>query len=250
MENGGKNNMVKRVLDVLEYVTRNGKATSILTISENLGIPASTVHRILQAMVEEGYVEQQSDKLYSSTYKLLSMVGEVPRNDPLVKKLYPFMCYYAATKQCQVGLSVFYQDELIVHIASVGSAGLYNDLFALPGSTLPAYCTAAGKVFLSQLNEEELLEWIRSHNIVPMTQHTIIDPQELIDNVSKMRELGYGIVISELYEEIACVSIPIVNREMIVVGALNFSTNPDRFHELYNDDFIESVKAKLKKIEF
>ena len=57
-----KTNTTKRVLDVLEYITRNGVSSSVLNVSEALDIPASTVHRILQTMKDEGYVRQTADK--------------------------------------------------------------------------------------------------------------------------------------------------------------------------------------------
>lgn len=67
-------------------------------------------------------------------------------------------------------------------------------------TVLPAYCTAAGKLFLSQLDDETLETWVRSHNLVPYTANTIIDPDELLKQIRQTRERGYGIVISELYE--------------------------------------------------
>ncbi len=74
-------------------------------------------------------------------------------------------------------------EESILHLATAGQFIVCNDKYGLPGTVLPAYCTAAGKLFLSQLDDETLETWVRSHNLVPYTANTIIDPDELLFKV-------------------------------------------------------------------
>ena len=242
--------LIERALSVLDYIAHSPGSVSILDISTALGIPTATVHRILQTLKETHYVCQLDNKQYGITYKLLESASNITLNDPLVNAVYPFMCYYAVRKGCQVGLSVFFGSSSILHLAVVGSAGRFNDRFGLPGTVLPAYCTAAGKVFLSLMSDEELDAWLEANSLIPRTSHTIICPDELRRQIGETRVRGYGIVISELYEDIACLSVPISNSQNTVIGTLNFSICPERFETLNTPEFVDDVRSKLKKINF
>ncbi len=129
-------------------------------------------------------------------------------------------------------------EESILHLATAGQFIVCNDKYGLPGTVLPAYCTAAGKLFLSQLDDETLETWEHSHNLVPYTANTIIDPDELLKQIHQTRERGYGIVISKLYYFVACISIPVIGQDNRVLGALNFFTKLEHFDALTNEKFI------------
>ena len=141
-------------------------------------------------------------------------------------------------------------EESILHLATAGQFIVCNDKYGLPGTVLPAYCTAAGKLFLSQLDDETLETWVRSHNLVPYTANTIIDPDELLKQIRQTRERGYGIVISELYDFVACISIPVISQDNRVLGALNFSTKPEQFDTLNNEKFISDVTNTIRNAQF
>ena len=242
-------NVLTKALSILEYMSRQKKRVSIQELSQELGISSPSVHRILQALKADGYIQQEKNKQYSLTYKLLELSSYSMMHDGLIEQVLPFMNYFAQQKNCQVGLSVLYE-ESILHLATVGQFIVYNDKYALPGTVLPAYCTAAGKLFLSQLDDETLETWVRSHNLVPYTANTIIDPEELLKQIRQTRERGYGIVISELYDFVACISIPDISQVNRVLGALNFSTKPEHFDTLNNEKFISDVTNTIRNAQF
>ena len=225
-------NVLTKALSILEYMSRQKKRVSIQELSQELGISSPSVHRILQALKADGYIQQEKNKQYSLTYKLLELSSYSMMHDGLIEQVLPFMNYFAQQKNCQVGLSVLYEESI------------------LPGTVLPAYCTAAGKLFLSQLDDETLETWVRSHNLVPYTANTIIDPDELLKQIRQTRERGYGIVISELYDFVACISIPVISQDNRVLGALNFSTKPEHFDTLNNEKFISDVTNTIRNAQF
>lgn len=245
MATDSNSNILTKALSIIEYMSVQTHRASIQEIALELGISSPTVHRILQILKAEGYVTQHKNKQYSLTYKLLEISSNTAMQDGLVERMLPFMNYFAQQKSCQVGLSVFHEQS-IIHLATVGRYIVYNDKFALPGSVLPAYCTAAGKVFLSQMSDAELTEWIHDRNLVPYTAKTVIDPEELMQQIRETRQQGYGVVNGELYEFVACLSIPVTNHEQQVVGALNFSTKPESFDTICNEKFISDVRTTIK----
>lgn len=91
---------------------------------------------------------------------------------------------------------------------------------------------------------------MRSHNLVPYTANTIIDPDELLKQIHQTRERGYGIVISKLYYFVACISIPVIGQDNRVLGALNFFTKLEHFDALNNEKFISDVTNTIRSAQF
>lgn len=91
---------------------------------------------------------------------------------------------------------------------------------------------------------------MHSHNLVPYTANTIIDPDELLKQIHQTRERGYGIVISKLYDFVACISIPVIGQDNRVLGALNFFTKLEHFDALNNEKFISDVTNTIRSAQF
>lgn len=91
---------------------------------------------------------------------------------------------------------------------------------------------------------------MRSHNLVPYTANTIIDPDELLKQIHQTRERGYGIVISKPYDFVACISIPVIGQDNRVLGALNFFTKLEHFDALNNEKFISDVTNTIRSAQF
>ena len=64
-------NVLTKALSILEYMSRQKKRVSIQELCQELGISSPSVHRILQALKADGYIQQEKNKQYSLTYKLL-----------------------------------------------------------------------------------------------------------------------------------------------------------------------------------
>src|SRR5690606_15513328 len=60
------------------------------------------------------------------------------------------------------------------------------------GVRLPAHATGIGKALLSQLPPEEARSRLRGAELVRMTEHTITDPERLLDAIDGVRRDGYA----------------------------------------------------------
>lgn len=58
-------NVLTKALSILEYMSRQKKRVSIQELSQKLGISSPSVHRILQALKADGYIQQEKNKQYS-----------------------------------------------------------------------------------------------------------------------------------------------------------------------------------------
>ncbi|PWG67369.1 transcriptional regulator, partial [Enterobacter mori] len=74
------------------------------------------------------------------------------------------------------------------------------------GKRAPMYCTAVGKSILSTYSDESIKEIWDQSNIIKLTDNTIIDFGEFMDEINKIRVQGYSVDNEENEQGIYCVS--------------------------------------------
>jgi len=88
------------------------------------------------------------------------------------------------------------------------------------GKRVPSHCTAAGKALLAYQDEQEIARYI-NHPLKAFTKITITSPEELWNELLKIRKQGYSISHGEYREMISSVAIPIFDDENSITAALS-----------------------------
>lgn len=244
-------NLTKKTLDVLEYISAAPRSSSLQEIAQSVGLAPATTHRILTVLKESGYVVQRENKDYCATYKMYVMSGRIMENDPYVAKALPFLNYFILKlgADCGASLTAFCEDSC-VNLISAGKEMRFRAKLAIPGAAHPCHCTAAGKLFLSCLSEEELEQWLSRNPLLPYTKYSITDADELKKELEQTRERGYATMYAELTDNLAVISIPVHRKGKQIDLAANFSIAISRFSEINNPGFIQSVQDLLQKYNF
>lgn len=68
---------------LLEWMAREWRPHSVREAAGALGLPASHIHRLLQTLVELGYVRKTEKRKYYLTFKLFEPVAELAASHPL-----------------------------------------------------------------------------------------------------------------------------------------------------------------------
>lgn len=241
-------NLTKKTLDVIEYISAAPRSASLQEISRNVGLAPATTHRILSVLKDSGYVAQRDNKDYYPTYKMYVLSGKVMENDPYVSKVLPFLNYFVLKvgTDCGASLTTFCEDSC-VNLISAGRDIRFRPKLVIPGAAHPCHCTAAGKLFLSCLSDEELEQWLSRNPLLPYTKNSLTDPEELKKELQRIRERGYATMYAELTDNEAVVSIPVHEKDGRIDFAVNFSVAVSRFSDINNPEFVQSVRDMLKK---
>jgi DNA-binding IclR family transcriptional regulator len=91
------------------------------------------------------------------------------------------------------------------------------------GSRLPSYCTAAGKVYLANMSEEEISEILPDEEFKAYTPATIKNRSQLREELARVAEQGYAIDREELDLGVNCVAAPIRDYTRRIVGSISIS---------------------------
>jgi len=250
LDNIDNDSVLQKSLNILEYMSVQKRSLTVQETARALRLSTATAHRIITELKLRGYVDQHPDKSYFLTLKMLMIGAQAMYRDNFIDTMLPYLNYFSKKYKCNVGLSTFGKKNNC-HILTIGYESIFHLPAFLPGKVHPLYCTAAGKVMLASMDDDELETWLSTKRLVPHTSRTIIDRAELKKVVLETRERGYGMDIGEYVETIGCISVPIndiCDSTQNPIGGMNFTIHVDRMHEINNSKVICDIKDTLKDL--
>lgn len=222
----------------------------ITEVAEYLDLSKSVVYNYLGTLKDENFVVKSGNTYHLSLQFLL--IGEFVRNqNPLyqygkdeVDKLATETGEYAHLGTEQHGLS--YNLYKSGGDAAVGSEYQMNKLQQADY----LHFSATGKAILAHLPRERV-EWIiDTYGLPARTEFTITDPEELFEELERVREEGYSINDEEEIRGLKAIGAPIVNEHGRALGAISISGPVRRMNEPeYHDELINVVTNTANVIQ-
>ena len=109
--------------------------------------------------------------------------------------------------------------------------------------------TALGKAILAHTPRERVEQILDQHGLPQITENTITDRQELLDELEAVRERGVAIDDEERISGIWCISAPIKSDDR-VLGAVSVSGPTSRMkNDRLNDEVANMVRSTANVIE-
>lgn len=205
-------------------------STSDLGITElaaRVGMPKSTVARIVKTLVDIRAVEKTPSeggyRIGPAVYRLAagrSMVGD------LVARALPHLRMLARDLGEDAGLSV--PDGNKVHYVAQEDAENNIQVRDWTGTLLPMHVVPSGLVMMAHWPQEQLNSYFRS-SLVAYTRHTMTDPARLRQRLARIREERSVWVFEEFAEGISSVASPVYDDRLRVLGAIHVHGPSYRF---------------------
>lgn len=218
-------NSVNRTLDIIEYLYKQNKGTSISQISKDLDLYKSTVYRTLVTLQNRGYVEQDaSNETYSLGSKIYAIAGGNPSDKAMAEIIKPYMQKLNDRYKDAVNLGVLERDKdgmynirILEECESKSALGVKMDI----GSMSECYCASLGKCLLAFSDDIDLSVY-NNATMEKFTDSTITTVDGLRDELEKIRKLGYACDDEEREIGLFCVGVPIY-RNGRAVAAISLS---------------------------
>jgi IclR family pca regulon transcriptional regulator len=115
----------------------------------------------------------------------------------------------------------------VIAVAAV-TAGRVVSSTLQPGTRVPAYCTANGRVLTAWLPESEREAWIARQTMPARTVQTLTDRDRLREELARVRAQGHALVDQEFEPGLRTVAVPLRNRRGEVVASMNVSVHAAR----------------------
>jgi DNA-binding IclR family transcriptional regulator len=158
---------------------------SLAGIAENVGLPRSTVYRIVLALEAERLVSSNGP----GQYRLgpgIAHLAEAAKLDS-IRELHPYLARLSKDLNETVDLSIR-TGHTVTFVDQIVAMRRLRAVSAL-GRAFPLHCTANGKAVLAAL-PEDLAGALMSEPLEPLTAKTIVDKKTLMQSLAEIRRTG------------------------------------------------------------
>ena len=218
--------IVHRIASVLLAFGNRG-LLGITDVANATGLPKSTTHRLVTALVNEGLLVQDEDNhKYALSLRVTALGASILSSHIVRKAARPILMELRDQTHESVHLAVLEGLEAV--IIDTEDSYFFVRAVNVPGQHLPAHAVSTGKVLLAYQWEVRLREILSHVTLERYTDHTITDPRLLHEELRCVRHLGYAISCSELEESIDAVAAPIFDHLGTVVASVSIGGPSER----------------------
>jgi DNA-binding IclR family transcriptional regulator len=238
------NNTLVKGLTLLDSLARQGRPMGVTDIATVTGFPKSGVHRLLQALVDEGYVVQNDAGLYAAAIKLWELGSSALQGLDLRKRAIGVMEDLAQVVGETVHLSVLDRHEVVyIHkVDSDQSVRAYTHI----GGRAPAYCVATGKAMMAYRGRALLADALT--RLKPFTENTITDQGAFLREMQQVRGRGYAINRGEWRPDVNGLAAPVLDGTGAVIAAIGISGPARRLDPIRLLDLAPSVAEAAQEL--
>jgi IclR family acetate operon transcriptional repressor len=215
---------VSRALRILKSFTLDDFELSVGDLHDRLGIPKSTLVRLLQCMAAEGFVEHNAE---TSKYRLgiklfeLGSLYEKTRVMNVGALSWPYMQELVEEFELSSNLAIRAGRE-IVYVRVAEPRGRQMRMAYSVGDRFGLHHTALGKAMMAFMPEEDREALVASLELKALTPKTICTVEGLHDEFTEIRDCGYAVDDEESLPGLRCVAAPIWGADG-VMAALSLS---------------------------
>jgi len=217
---------LEKGLAVITAFDQGRPRLTISEVAELCGISRAAARRYLLTLQHLGYVRGDR-QLYALTAKVLRLGQSYMQSSVLPRIVEPELHRLAHGLQEASSAGVLDGDDVICIAAT--TAGRVVSRTLQPGTRVPAWCTANGRVLVAALAPDDAAAWIERQRFERLTPHTVRDVAALMAAIDQVREQGWAAVDQELEIGLRTLSVPLAGRSGGVRAAINVSVSADRF---------------------
>jgi len=242
-EDDSASSSVQRAFAILRALaTTQAKGGRITHIAKATGLTQATTHRLLQSLVAEHVVEQDtSTKLYRLSIDFFALAAQAGNSMDLRALCRPSMLRLCASLGDTIFLLVRSGFDAVCLDRSEGPFPIRSFTGDIGGRV--ALGMGQGSLaILAFLPESEREEVIR-YNLPRMREYGVYDEVYLRTEIERVRQSGYAGRNTGLLDGMAGVGVPVLDREGRAVAALSVGTISSRL----SPDRLPTVAELLKR---
>lgn len=247
VQDSNKSSTALRALQVMEMLGAAGRPLTVADVAEGIGADRSTAYRMLMTLMDAGYVRRDtSEKHYQLGYKLLSLTRGLLNEGERTELIGSALSRISGQTHETAHYSVFDRDACVLVQRSKGTQLVAVDFQV--GDRSPLHCSSAGKVILAYLDIRRVEE-IMALGLPRFAVNSKTTPEELREELTKVRAQGYALDDREFHDDMRCVSVPVFDKSGLA-AAISLSGPSSRFtieklHELLPP--ITAVASELSR---
>ena len=227
----------------LAIVEAFGIAKGPLTLTraaEITGHTKASVRRSLITLCKLGYASQ-TGREFQLAPRSLRLGHAYVASDPLAKVSQPILERTSERTRESASLAVLDAHDAVVVARSTHRRSLSTGLGV--GTRLPAYCSATGRVLLSEHTGADLELVLNRQSRPALTPHTRTAVRDIAREVASVRALGYAVSDEEIELGLRAIAVPIRSGRGELIAAMSLSVAKSR---MTREQLIERLVPELE----
>lgn len=220
--------LLNRAVQVLDQLRLAGGDLAIRDIAKQVGLPKSTVQRLLRDLVDTDMAARDPiTRRYRLGPRTLALGMAYQHGINLRNVALPVMTRLRDETGETVGLSVEVGEELM-HVEQVESASQLRRTFEI-GHPLPLWCGAPSRLFLAFRSDEDIQRIIADRGHTDVEPANPPSPERMAAEVRQARIDGYAMAFDETVASVSTLSAPVIGPAGHVVATLSVTGPTSRF---------------------
>lgn len=232
--------VIDRMSSLLDAIARYPGAVSLKILAAETELHSSTAYRILDAMLDNGFVERDAAGKYLLGRKLLRLGSRVHAKSDLRQIAQPVMARLRDELGETVNLTVREGDE-VVYIEKATPNRMMH-VQQLIGSRAPLHVTAVGKLMLATGGETECQGYATRTNLPAYTRNTINKLPKLLQQAERLRDQGYAFDDEEAEIGVGCIGTLIYDATGNIVAGLSVSAPIERRQQEWVSNLLQAAR--------
>lgn len=219
----------------------------LAALARRLGLPRSTVHRLLNLARSEGFVETDGQGVYRPGLGLYRMSGRLAVEMPIRRIVQPLLDEFTRTTAESSLLTVLDRPSLCMFFAAKADAPAQMR-YVIAMNTLGTLAWgASGRAILAYLSAAEIDEVIARADPSPADGRPL-DEKELRDSLADTRAKGYSITHRQRTTEGVGIAVPYFDAAGRVGGNVTVTVPSFRYRPADEPAFAASLKDMASRV--
>ncbi|MDY3118205.1 MAG: IclR family transcriptional regulator [Peptoniphilus sp.] len=232
--------MVEKALQILHFLLEHDGAHGIGDIANLLDLPKTSVFKILYTLETERFVAKDREDRYHLGLGFIPYDAEVRNRWDFTTVTRPIMERAVRDTGESLNLGIC-ADDAIVMLDTVAGEEFYIMRHLIPMA--PLYCSAIGKIFLAEYEDDTLVHYLARHELIPRTLSTLTTKEDLTADLLDVVETGTAHDREEYEYGLTCMAKGVYFEGKLIAG-VSFSGPTSRL-EYKGMDHLEDVLADV-----
>ena len=236
-----------RTLDLIELLASWGREMSHTEIAESLGIPKSSLSKLLRNLTVREYVRFVPEtKGYRLGDAILKLARQSNQLRSLVECAQPVLEEITAQTMESCALNQLRGDKVEV-VATVTSPQILVSHLRL-GDLAPLYAVSGGKCILAFMPDSMRQEYLSNVKLEKFTPRTTTSKRALAVELDEVRRTGAATSVEEYTVGIVGVGVAILSAAGFPLGALNVAIPTVRYGPSVHSKAVAILQSSAERI--
>jgi len=201
---------------------------SIQEMINHLGWPKQSLHRLVQSLVDNRYLERQGRR-YSPSKQLSNMANGILHFAPNLYARHRILTQLSADSGETVNFVMPMEDGM-TYVDRVDTNWPFRILLPI-GSYVPFHCTASGKTYLASIRGDQRRRFLAGLTLDQHTENTHTSTATLETELKVIRRQGYALDDEEFFDNMYAIAVPVFDLQGRFHAALATHGPKQRFNK-------------------